>query len=478
MIRLAVFLCFLLFSLSASTSFGQFTINDTFADLAECDTMTRGIYIIWWDNDFNLDDQVEILLDSMLHYRDVCLNELSMADPPNVDDGHYYNVYLHANGYFASYNWGNGQGTDSNGYPFLTLPAPAIGDFINAAHETFHIFQYNATSPGFEYAGDSQWYIEASANWFAARENPEEAGRFVEAESLVRLPHVPYWLSFDNFPDDYPQNWQRYVHQYALALHLYYLTDVVGVSEDLITEGLFNGTAELPQEYLYNELGGDAFRQYFVDWATHMTNNFDFIPTFQSDRNLQEWNDYADPTDDNQFVEVFDNEGTNGWFLPDSDKLTCAWSFNTYKLLNDQEATYTFELDGVPQGSQGDVSRFRAKLLVQNSTTGSSFYDLDLPNDLQGGLSLELSPEDSTVYFVIAAVPDVFEDETDDFQLFPYFMRITQELTTSIETSPVNHPRKEIGRYNFMGQKIADFHQGPYIIRYDDKTVEVIYPNE
>ena len=76
----------------------QYTINSYFGNLEECDTMTRGIYIIWWDNDFNYGNQVDVLLDSMLSYRATCLEDLIMADPPNTDDGYYYNVYIHTPG--------------------------------------------------------------------------------------------------------------------------------------------------------------------------------------------------------------------------------------------------------------------------------------------------------------------------------------------------------------------------------------------
>lgn len=114
--------------------------------------MTRGIYIVWWDKDFNYDAQVDVLLDTMMRYRDICLNSMSMMDPPNPVDGFYYNVYIHNpgndNGFFSPYDWGNGQGTDGNGYPFLTLPSGALSDWVNNAHETFHIFQYSANGSG------------------------------------------------------------------------------------------------------------------------------------------------------------------------------------------------------------------------------------------------------------------------------------------------------------------------------------------
>ena len=83
----------LLLLLAFAPARAQLAIHDVFGDLAECDTMTRGIYLVWWDKDFDYEDQVDILLDTMMSYRATCLGELGMADPPNPEDGYYYNVY-------------------------------------------------------------------------------------------------------------------------------------------------------------------------------------------------------------------------------------------------------------------------------------------------------------------------------------------------------------------------------------------------
>ena len=337
---------FILFSFIFFSGYSQYTINSEFGNLIDCDTLTSGIYIVWWDNDWNYQSDAEDLLDYMNVYRDVCLDDLNMQDPPNPVDGFYYNVYLHQAGDIFPSGWGNGQGTDSNGYPYLTLPIGAHNDWINVAHETFHVFQYSGNSPGFVYSGDSQWYIEAAANWFAAIQNPGADRAFVEAESLVRLPHVPLWLSYDNFPATYPENWQRYVHQYALALLLFYLSDHTDVPANIITDGLYAGTSELPQEYFFNQIGGSAFRDHFIDWAGHMTNGFDFVAQNQIDEFENEWEVYADPLDDNEFIEVFDDSGSNEWYRPDNDKVTTGWSFNTYKLNNQSTDTYSFEING------------------------------------------------------------------------------------------------------------------------------------
>ena len=142
-------LLFFAFSCPFTPTYAQYSINSVYGNLTDCDTLTRGIYLVWWDNDWDYYESADIMLDSMIAYRESCLNDLGMADPPNPEDEFYYNVYLHNGNDIFPAGWGNGQGTDSNGYPFLTLPIGAHNDWVNVAHETFHIFQYNANSPGF-----------------------------------------------------------------------------------------------------------------------------------------------------------------------------------------------------------------------------------------------------------------------------------------------------------------------------------------
>lgn len=459
----------------------QYDILSFHGNLAECDTMSRGIYLVWWDKDYNPDAGVDIMLDTMMSYREKCLDKLNMLDPPNTEDGHFYNVYLHNpgddNDIFKPYGWGNGQGTDANGYPFLTLPIGLINDWPNTAHETFHIFQYNSNSPGYAYSGDSQWYIEASANWFAARVNPTHTRRFIEAESLVRVPHVPMWLSFDNFPADYPQNWQRYVHQYAGALWLYYLTDIAGVPETIITEGFFNGTTQLPQEYLYHFLadgkGGSAMPQLYVDFAARMTNHFDFLPPEQVAANEKEWDDYADPLDDNEFVEIFDNSD-NINYRPSDNVVTTAWSFNVYKLPPQELGwNYHFQLNGDATGSEGDPSVFKAKILIENSKHGSRFINMPMENAYQGWVAIEHAIGDTAIYLIIASVPEIFQDVNSAFQTFSYEIEILA-FVTATEDLPKINTTKVIQRFNLLGQVVEEDYPGVQVLLYDDRSVKKV----
>ena len=467
--KILLFTVVILLTLSAKA---QYEILSEFGNLQECDTLSSGIYLVWWDNNWDYEADAQALLDRMEPYRDVCLNELDMQDPPNPTDGYFYNVYLHRpDDLFPSW-WGNGQGTDSNGYPYLTLPIGAHNDWVNVAHETFHVFQYSSNSPGFAYSGDSQWYIEASANWFAAQQNMGVDHAFLEAESLVRLPHVALWLSFDNFPPFYPENWQRYVHQYALALWLFYLSEETDIPEEIITNGLYAGTTDLPQEYFFNQLGGEVVRNHFIDWAAHMTNHFDFLPQNQINRFEQEWNDYADPNDSYEYIDILEDEGTQGWVSPEPELFPAAWAFNVYKINNLSEGSYTFELEAETQGTNGANAYFQGKVLVKNELTGDQFIDLNMTSDLEGDLSVNVSEADTELYFIIASMPEFF---TDVEQQYPYQIQITKGGILNIdEFTGFAIPKKLVGRYDILGRSVDKDHPGIQILRYDDGSVEKV----
>ena len=463
-------LCLMLIG-AAVTARAEYTINSRFGNLTDCDTMTRGIFIVWWEKTDDLAADADALLDTMLAVRETCLNSLNMADPPNPGRGFYYNVYLYRKGNVFPDSWGNGQGTDRNGLPYLTLPVGAHRDIGNVYHETFHIFQYSANAPGFDYRGDSQWYIEATANWFAAVRNPSGRRNFVEAESLVRLPQVALWLSYDNFPSDYPQNWGRYVHQYALSLLPYYLTQEAGVPGSTIVDGFFSGTTQSPQEYLFRRIGDSVFTGYFVDWTAHMVNGFDFLDSAQIATNEREWNDYADSADDYEFILTYEDSCSGVWFRPAADEVTRAWAFNTYRLFNRSADTYTFRINGDPNGSRGIPSRFRGKVLVRNAG-GTTFHDVPMIDRLNGKLTLELTPADTAIYFIVASVPVYFQDVN---QTFGYRMNIIKgiDTTTSVPgyPEPETGPRTVVARYDVLGRRVGADHAGLQIIRYGDGTI-------
>ena len=70
-------------------------------------------------------------------------------------------------------------------------------------------------------------------------------------------------------------------------------------------------------------------------------------------------------------------------------------------------------------------------------------------------------------------MPEVFQDLNLTFQVFPYDMRIQKGLT-SLEEIDNDPNRKEIARYNLLGQKITQEIKGIQIIVYDDGSTKKI----
>ena len=104
-----------------------------------------------------------------------------------------------------------------------------------------------------------------------------------------------------------------------------------------------------------------------------------------------------------------------------------------------------------------------------------SFYDVPMNNDWEGSFSLDLTTSDVEVYFIIASMPEVFEDSNADFQLFPYEIRISNMVLSIGGFENEDSKKIEVGRYNFIGQKINKNTTGLQIILYSDGTSKKIY---
>jgi hypothetical protein len=283
------------------------------------------------------------------------------------------------------------------------------------------------------------------------------------------------WLGWSNWQSNYPNNWQRQVHQYALSTYLYYLTHNVGIKDSDLVSVFYSGTHLTPQEYMYQQIGGSTLRNYFIDCAAHMTNDFDFILPIQSAKAKNEWNTYADPLDQSQYIKTYTNMGSNGWYRPDDSVTTTAWSFNTYRLRNNLSQTYNFELEGDASGHNGSPAYFQGKVLVKNSITGASFHNLNTTSDYKGFLSLNLTQDDTAAYFIIASMPEVYTDPNPPFQVFPYQVRISTGTLNVQDLNPLNHPKVEIARYNSLGQRIDKSSGGLQYVIYNDGSSKKEY---
>jgi hypothetical protein len=402
-------------------------------NVTENNVITEGIFAVWWDKTFDTRTHAEAAMADLQAIRDVSLNELGLRDPPNPGLGSYYNVYIHQGGpgndnYPDS--WGAGQGTDGFGRPYLTLPVDPGErvDPILLYHEGFHVFQYSANSPGFDYASDTGWFVEASANWFAATSNADLDIAHVEAGALAAVPFQALWHSWDNWAVGDPDNWNRLVRQYAMGTYLYYLTSVEGVATNLIVDGFYAGTDQSPQEYLFRRVGD--LRSYFANFAAHTLTEIDYVSRAQYDRAMFELEEQAgDTTDIHRFVADLTGTGTAGdWFEPPAAQTPRGWSFNTIRIQDPQAGEYTIEFDGDDAGSEGAAAYFVARAVIR-AASGDTFQTLALTDGRDGTWTLDASATDQSVYLIFAAVPEHFSGN----QTYGYRLRVGPPATPAEE---------------------------------------------
>ena len=192
-----------------------------------------------------------------------------------------------------------------------------------------------------------QWYIESSAQWYAASKNPTAIGAFIEAGAIIANPQLALWHSFNNQAPDDPASdagrpgWMFGVRQYGMHTLLYYLTNVKGVDRAIITDGFYANTALSPQEYIFTNVGSSLMRSHFADWAGHNCAKMDYLTPEQYERGLLEislagdW-DYYRPS-----VWAATDQGTAGqWVRPIQELTTRGWAYNVWNITNTAEATY------------------------------------------------------------------------------------------------------------------------------------------
>ncbi|MEX1367123.1 MAG: hypothetical protein AB1Z98_28610 [Nannocystaceae bacterium] len=391
---------------------GGLRLQSEFGDPELLQVRTRGMWAIWWDPAFDHEDDAQWLFDRLDDVRCRAINDLDMADPPNPGNGVFYNVYIHHGDQDGFPNgWGNGQGTDGFGNPFLTLPNGAHLDEGNVNHEGFHVFQYSSDSPGFAYAGDSQWYVESTAQWYSAWRQPLGLLTFVEAGAIDGNPHLSLWHSFSNEAPGDPTDWMFQVRQYGMHTYLFYLTEYAGMDRDIITSGFYGGITVSPQQYHYDSVGADQHRSNFADWAAHNTADFDYLTPEQVERARQEVVAVGDPDNIHPYVAEYVDVGTAGqWLRPPPELSPRGWAYNVVRIDNTQAATYTLSLDGDPTGSEGDPSHFEGRVVVM-TPAGAAYTDLTMSDPLQGEATVmveAVEAADAEVFLVVASVAEHF----------------------------------------------------------------------
>ena len=414
----------------AGEATGEYRIKATFANPETCSYKTGGIFIIWWDKNFDYSRQAGEALETFMEVQKECVETWHMSNPPGPLAGYYYNIYLF-NGdrsdVFKEHNkWGMGQGTDTNAFPFLTLPlggakagSPAI------YHEGLHIFQYLAknSSPMYTYTGDGKWIIEASANWNAARKHPGDKNNYLTVSTVTANPQLPMWYTYENREEGDEKNWQRINHLYGIHTFLNYLTDVCKEPAGVILEGFYAGTKDLPQEYMSQRIGAAKFADEFADYAAHNVSGFPYFPPGVEERAAKELRDYGKPYDIHDVVETFVDAGSGGtWIRPAKEFVTRGWSYNLFKIRNCADARYSFQLKGDSNGSEGAPAEFRGRIVVR---TGKEFRvePLKMSSANDGSGSIRVKASDAEVYLLVAATPPFFRGN----QTYSYQVLINRE---------------------------------------------------
>ena len=410
----------------AAGQVAPYAIKSTYATAETCDYKSQGVFIVWWDKKFDYATQAAATIKTLAAVRDECLGTYQMSDPPNPLAGFYYNVYLHnGSDLFKPQGWAMGQGTDENRYPFLTIPIGyATTGNSGLQHEGFHIFQYKANSPGFVYRGDSQWFIEATANWYAVTKHPQSNEGYITASAVTANPQVTLWYTFENREPGDKNNWQRCNHLYGMHTFMNYLTDVRKVPQALMVEGFFAKTSQLPQEYLSRKLGAAEFAGLYADFAAHNVSGFPEFPAGTEARAAEELKNYGDAQDVHPLVQTYANEGTGGnWVRPPKDFVTRGWAYNVYKINNSAAATYTFQIKGDAKGSDGAAAAFQGRVVVRTGATARQ-YPLTMADATSGQQMVEVAATDADVYLIVAATPDCFRGN----QTYSYEVKIDRKL--------------------------------------------------
>ncbi|MEM6778486.1 MAG: dockerin type I domain-containing protein [Planctomycetota bacterium] len=383
---------------------------------------TQGIFAVWWDPTVGpINPGADAVFALLEETREDVITNLGFSDPPNPESGYFFNVFVHRgeDDRFPNF-FGNGVGFEApNDLPDLAIPEGLHDDRSNMLHEAYHVFQTSSSYEVVDTNPDAVWIIEGSAEWYQASRNPTEPRSFIVAGSPYALPHLPWWYTPGQEPDGVVNDngWLYGVRDYAMSSFLYYLTNVESVDPSIIA-GVYTTNSELTaQEYIFNEVGGDSLREMFADWAARNAAGLDFLTDEQVDVALNELAAETTPGEiKNNVLELSDDEA-NGVFRPDSELTPGGWAYNSIKINNSRDMTYTIDVLGDATGSDGAASHFEARVAVVNGDT-TTYEDIAMDDNRSGQFILNTTSADSEIYIVIASVPDQLGGrQTFDYQV-------------------------------------------------------------
>ncbi|MEM8945600.1 MAG: hypothetical protein AAGD11_10495 [Planctomycetota bacterium] len=396
------------------------TLDETNVTRDGFEIRTDGIFAVWWDPQAgNINPSADATFALLNEVRNDLTQKMGFSDPPNVAAGKYFNVFVHRGdddrfpGFF-----GNGVGFEADSeLPDLAVPEGLHDDRSNMLHEAFHIFQTSLDYQVVDFNPSAVWIVEASAEWYQASRNSNDPRSFVVSGSPYALPHLPLWYTVGQEPAGVVPNneWLYGVRDYATSVFLYYLTNVETV-DPAIVSGVYTTPTQLtPQQYIYNEVGGDNLRRMFADWAVRTAAGFDYLTEEQVAFTFSTLDSETQPSDILNNILELNASNADGSFSPDPVLTPGGWAYNSIKINNDQDLTYTFDLIGDATGSEGAPAHFEARVAVVSGDS-ITYQDLVMDDDLTGQFVLNASSSDSEIYFVVASVPDFLEgSQTYDY---------------------------------------------------------------
>lgn len=387
--------------LSLLAEFGDPTLHEVY---------TSGPWAIWYHPDFFTLAEATQTADLLNTTRERAVLEYGMPDVVTLADRNYVNVYLHDPGGDDGLpdGWANGVGTNSFDDPYITFPLGAGVDVRNVAHEGFHIFQYTATSPGFGYEGDSQWYIETTAEWFSIEALPGAEDTYATAGAIAGQPHLALWHSFENARVTDPVHWMTETRQYGLHLFIEYLVQETPLTGADVTAGFFSGTTLSPQQVIADTIGRDVMADTFADMAGWLVASFSGgfdtpMPDWLMTQEQRDWalversilvQDDPIPGIEADIALTLDmTDGFAGQVSVPEALMTRAWSYNAIDI-------------GAPEGA----------LTVSVTAEMPSDFEMRLVQLGAGGWTIESLGQNGTqvitgatqAFLVVAAAPEIY----------------------------------------------------------------------
>ncbi len=386
------------------------SLQAEFADPDRHKVHRQGIWAVWYDPAVFDHSDAKVTADGLDAARCRALTVNKMVDPPSARAGLYTNIYLHDpeadDGLDDAF--GNGVGTNAFDMPFMTLPLGAHADRANLSHEGFHIFQYSASSPGFAYDGDSAWYIETTAEWFALQDNPTREDAYATVGGIAAMPHLALWQSWDRGQPGDPEHWMLQTRQYGMHQFLQYLVETAGLSPATVTQDFFTGTRALPQQVIAAAIGHDQMAHSWADYAAMLTaSTIDgqgspmpgwLMTTAQRDYALAErdWALEDDPLAGGiapVSAQIDLAVSAGDWVSPPRSLRPRPWGYNVVSLIN-MDGAYQVTLDVY------DPATMPLRLIVRR---GSEWQLARIAS----GSMLDLTGADAA-YIIVANTPEVY----------------------------------------------------------------------